>query len=121
MTLIAVFVIVFVAGPLIFRALTNDRPSRRGLHRIAAFAVVCAVTALVIRYGFAHRWENDLVATAVSVLFIWLGWIGILALATQALRQTDPGVAMRRWTGVLGTVATTIPWFGLAWASHVTA
>ncbi len=121
MTLIAIFLIVFIAGPLIFRALTGNKPSRQGLRNIAIFAVLCASTALAIRYGFASRWGTELGTTAISVMFIWLGWIGILAFATQVLRGSDPGAPMRRWTAVLGTVATTIPWFGLAWASLLNA
>ncbi len=64
---------------------------------------------------------DDMLMAGVSLLLIWLGWIGVLAFGTQALRRAHPGPSTRRWTAVLGAIGTTIPWFGLAWASLVAA
>jgi hypothetical protein len=41
----------------------------------------------------------------------------VIALVVQALRRADPRPAMRRWSGVLGAVGTTVPWFGLVLAN----
>lgn len=119
MTLVLIFVIVFGLGPLIFRLLTRHTPSPAGTRWLAVFAFGCAAVALTIRYGFTRLWGADEMSTAAGIIFIWLGWIGVLAYGTQALRRAVPGISMRRWTAVLGSAATTIPWFGLAWASYI--
>jgi hypothetical protein len=119
-TLILLFIVVFVVGPLIFRALTNRAPSRAQMLLLAIFSFVCAAAALAIRYGLARPLDADMLMAGLSVLLIWLGWIGVLAFGTQALRRAYRGTSMRRWTAVLGAIGTTIPWFGLAWASLVT-
>jgi len=73
MSLLAVFLVVFIGGPLVFRLLTRGKPDRRSLR------------ALVL------------------------------------LRRAYPGPVTQRWTNVLGILATTLPWFGLIWASTVAA
>ncbi len=120
MTLILLFILVFVVGPLFFRALTKGLPSKGRMAFLAIFSFGCATTALAIRYGLARPLDADMLMAGLSLLLIWLGWIGVLAFGTQALRRAHPGTSMRRWTTVLGAIGTTIPWFGLAWASLVT-
>jgi cytochrome c biogenesis factor len=120
-TLIALFFLVFVVGPLIFRALTKRPPSKSGTWFLAVFTFVCAACALAIRYGLTKSWGDDMLMAGVSLLLIWLGWIGVLAFGTQALRRAHPGPSTRRWTAVLGGIGTTIPWVGLARASLVAA
>ncbi len=121
MSYIALFLIVFVGGPLVFRALTRDGPSPAAFRRLSLFTALCAATGLTLRYGFADLWGRDLLLTGVGVAFIWGGWIGVLAYGAQALRRMDRGLRMRRWTAVMGSAGTTIPWFGLASASLLLA
>ncbi len=117
MTFIILFLIVFVGGPLAFRALMRGGASPRAFRRLAIFTALCAGTGLALRYGVAILWENTPLVTAGSILFIWGGWIGVLAFGAQALRRIDTGRRMQRWTAVLGAAGTTVPWFGLASAS----
>lgn len=117
MSLAILFVIVFVGGPLAFRALTQGGPSPAAFRRLAIFTAVCAATGLTLRYGFASLWGQNLLVTGAGVVFIWGGWIGVLAYGAQALRRMDHGRRMRRWTAVAGALGTTVPWFGLASAS----
>jgi hypothetical protein len=121
MSYFAVFSIVFVGGPLVFRALTKGGPSPRAFRRLTLMSALCAATGLMLRYGFADLWGNNLLVTGAGVAFIWGGWIGVLAYGTQALRQMDNGIGMRRWTAVMGALGTTVPWFGLASASLLVA
>lgn len=120
MSYAVLFVIVFLGGPLAFRALTRGGPSPRAFRRLALFTALCAATGLTLRYGFAPLWGSNLLVTGGGIAFIWGGWIGLLAYGTQALRRMDTGARMRRWTGVTGAVGTTIPWFGLASANLLT-
>jgi hypothetical protein len=117
MSFAVLFVIIFVGGPLVFRALTRHGPSLVAFRRLAMFTALCAATGLTLRYGFAHLWGSNLLVTGGGVAFIWGGWIGVLAYGAQALRRTDGGLGMRRWTAVMGAAGTTVPWFGLASAS----
>mgnify|MGYP007055199927 CR=1 FL=1 len=117
MSYFVVFVIVFVGGPLVFRALTRDGPSPRAFRRLAMFTALSAVIGLTFRYGLADLWGRDLLVTGTGIAFIWGGWIGVLAYGVQALRRMDTGLGMHRWSGVMGAVGTTVPWFGLASAN----
>jgi hypothetical protein len=117
MTYAALFVIVFLGGPLAFRALTQGGPSPVAFRRLALFTAFCAATGLTLRFGFAGLWGRNLLVTGSGLAFIWGGWIGVLAYGAQALRRMDGGLRMRRWTAVLGAMGTTVPWFGLASAN----
>ena len=116
--LVAVFLLFFIGGPLIFRAVTLAKPSRLGLRALGLITAGCAVGGLGIRYGF-EQWGQDVPLTLAGILLIWMAWIGVLAFGAQALRQADKGMRMRRWTGVIGALGTTMPWFGLASANLV--
>ena len=121
MSYIALFVIVFIGGPLSFRALGRGGPSPEAFRRLALFTAVCAATGLTLRYGFPALWGSNLLLTGTGVAFIWGGWIGVLAYGARALRRMDSGLRMRRWTAVMGSAGTTVPWFGLASASLLVA
>lgn len=120
MTYVVLFAIVFLGGPLAFRALTAAGPSPKAFRRLALFTALCAATGLTMRYGFSDLWGRNVLVTGSGIAFIWGGWIGLLAYGSQALRRMDNGLRMRRWTGVMGAVGTTVPWFGLASASLMT-
>ncbi|MEP1768108.1 MAG: hypothetical protein ABJJ53_15895 [Sulfitobacter sp.] len=121
MSYAVLFLIFFAGGPLAFRALTQAGPSPEAFRRLAIFTAVCAATGLTLRYGMAGLWGRNLLVTGTGVAFIWGGWIGLLAYGAQALRRVDQGARMRRWTGVLGAMGTTVPWFGLASANLLAA
>jgi hypothetical protein len=118
MTLVAIFLTVFVAGPLIFRFLTLPKATVTQSRRMAVLALICAIAALILRYGLPAHIASDPSMILASVLLIWLGWISILAFGALALRRADPGLSMRRMSAVLGAAGTTNPWFGLVWASQ---
>ncbi|MGJ8546253.1 MAG: hypothetical protein ACSHWZ_12490 [Sulfitobacter sp.] len=119
MKLVAIFLTVFVAGPMAFKLLTAARPCRRHSLRLLGFTAVMAALGLGIRFGLAARWGSDALLTTAGVLAVWLAWVGILAYSAQALRQYDRGLGMQRWTAVIGAIGTTIPWFGFASASFM--
>lgn len=121
MSYIALFVIIFIGGPLCFRSLTRSGPSPAAFRRLALFTAICAATGLTLRYGFPALWGTNLLLTGAGITFIWGGWIGVLAYGAQALRRMDRGLRMRRWTAVMGAAGTTVPWFGLASASLLVA
>jgi hypothetical protein len=119
MTLFVLFLIVFVGGPVAFRALTHGGTSPAAFRRLAMFTALCAAIGLTMRYGFSDLWGRNLLVTGGGIAFIWGGWIGVLAYGTQVLRRMDQGQRMRRWTAVMGAAGTTVPWFGLASASMI--
>lgn len=114
MTLILLFVVFFIGGPLAFRGLTSGRFGQRAL---GIGTAVCAGIGLALRYGFPDLWGHDMGLTSISVALIWFAWVGVLAFGAGKLRQLDNGLRMRRWTGVIGAAGTTMPWFGLASAN----
>lgn len=113
-SLIGVFALFFVGGPLVFRALTRPAPSREALKGLIVFAAVFALFGLGLRFGFAGSWGRDATLTVCCILALWLAWVGVLAFGVQTFRQAEPGLRMRRWTAILGAAGTTVPWFGLA-------
>jgi len=121
MSYVALFITIFVGGPLAFRGLMRGGTSPAAFRRLAMFTAICAATGLVLRYGFADLWGHDLMLTGSGLAFIWGGWIGVLAYGAQALRRMDHGPGMRRWTTLMGSLGTTMPWFGLASASALAA
>ena len=54
MSLLAVFLVVFIGGPLVFRLLTRGKPDRRSLRALVLLAFLCAVAGMAIRYGVAR-------------------------------------------------------------------
>ncbi|KIN65508.1 hypothetical protein Z945_551 [Sulfitobacter noctilucae] len=114
MNLAVIFAVFFIGGPLGFRMLTRRGEALIGQRALAACIALLAAGGLILRYGFADLWGRHFALTVVSILLIWFAWIGVLAYGARALRHVDRGLAMRRWTGVIGAAGTTMPWFGLA-------
>ena len=117
MTLVLVFLIVFLIGPFLFKALIAVPPSLRVIRALAAMVLVTFLIALALRYGLLRYWGDSAWLLGAIALALWAAWIGVIALVVQALRRADPRPAMRRWSGVLGAVGTTVPWFGLVLAN----
>jgi hypothetical protein len=117
MMITVLFLVIFILGPLSFRVLTREAPSQSGSRRLAVLAAVCGIGGLGLRYGGSAQWGSNVVLTVAGIALIWFAWIAILAFGAQALRRADRGLSMQRWTAVVGYAGTTVPWFGLAWAS----
>lgn len=111
---LALFVVVFGFGPWVFLRLMRLTPSSTVFARLVAFMVMAAAASMWLRFLAPVPWGANIWATGVGMGLIWAAWIAVLALAALALRQADQGPAMRRWTGVIGAMGTTVPWFGLA-------
>ena len=121
MTLIVIFLVIFVAGPMAFFSMIGG-PSTPGRSRFLAwFAFACAALALMMRYGMADKWGADWFVTLAGMGLIWLGWISVLAFGVLAVRRAEPGAFMRRMTAMIGAAGTTAPWVGLIWAGQMTA
>tara|TARA_R110002072_G_scaffold57052_19_gene147087 strand:+ start:2921 stop:3292 length:372 start_codon:yes stop_codon:yes gene_type:complete len=112
-----IFLVFFIGGPLVFRALTKDVPTSRRMNRLMVLVAVFALAGPLIRFAMGNHWGQNLWMTAGGVLLIWLAWIGVLAFAALALRRKDPSARMRHWTAIIGALGTTVPWFGLASAN----
>jgi len=88
---------------------------------MARFTFTCAALALWLRHGMPDKWGADWFVTLMGMGLIWLGWISVLAFGVLAVRRAEPGIFMRRLTGMVGAAGTTAPWFGLIWAWQMTA
>lgn len=119
-TLIVIFVMIFVAGPLAFFRLIRPAPSGRQFRLLAWIAFGALSLSLALRFGLLGRWGVDPALTWVIVGLIWVAWISILALVVQRLRMADSSARMRIWTAILGAFGTAVPWFGLASARMMT-
>jgi len=119
MTLVLVFLIVFLISPFLFKALIAMPPSLRAIRTLGAVVLAAFLTAIGLRYGLLRFWSDSLWLLGAVALALWSAWIAVIALVVQALRRADPRPAMRRWSGVLGAVGTTVPWFGLVLANFM--
>jgi drug/metabolite transporter (DMT)-like permease len=118
-TLVIIFATVFVVGPLTYLWLLRPRPSKKQFVGLGCIAAGSTGMSFVLQY-FTGVWGQDVWVTLAGIALIWIAWIAILAFVAQTFRQQDPRPAMRRWTMVIGALATTIPWFGLASARMMT-
>lgn len=117
MNLLLTFAVIFVGGPVIFLRLLRGGSDQRAL---AAVAGLCMAGALALRYGLADVWGIAAGVTIAGLLLIWVAWVAVLVLGARAFRRRAPG-GRRTWrlTSVIGAMATTAPWFGLASADFI--
>lgn len=118
-TLVIIFAIVFVGGPLAYLWLLRPRPSKKQFVGLGCIVAGSTGMSFILRY-LSGYWGQDVWVTLASIGLIWIAWVAILAFVAQTFRQQNPRPAMRRWTTVIGALATTIPWFGLASARMMT-
>ena len=112
--LAAIFVVCFIAGPLIFRTLVHRDANLQSMKMLGVLTAVFASAGLLVRFLLPDDWGQNLWVTVAGIVLIWLAWIGVLAFAAMALRRKIPSARMRRWTTIFGALGTTVPWFGLA-------
>jgi hypothetical protein len=117
--LVIIFALVFVAGPYCYVSLLRRAPSRRQFVGLGFITGGATALGFALRY-LADGWGQDMLVTVAGIGAIWLAWIAILAFVAQTFRKHDAGANVRRWTMVIGALATTIPWFGLASARMMT-
>lgn len=110
-----IYACVFVVGPYGFLRLVRRCPSKRQFIGLACIAAGTAAMSFSLRY-LSGGWGQNAIATVVGIALIWFAWIAILAFVAQSIRQRDRHAVVRRWTAIIGAIATTIPWFGLATA-----
>lgn len=118
-TLVIIFAMVFVIGPLSYVWFLRLPPSKKQFVGLGCIAVGATGMSFVLRY-LSAGWGVYVTETFAGIALIWIAWISILVFVAQSFRQQYPGAAMRRWTTVIGALATTIPWFGLASARMMT-
>lgn len=111
MTLLAMFVVVFLAGPFVFWILARRAPSRANVTGLWVIAAVALLLAFAVRWsGF---WAYGVPPEVLALVGLWLAWIAVLALCVLAVRARVQSPLIVRWTGAVGAMATTLPWFGL--------
>lgn len=113
------FAVMFVAGPLLFRLWTRQVPTGRRVMSLGVVVAAAVLAGLTLRYRAGTAWGDHVVLTMAALGLLWLGWIAVLALGAQSVAQGGATVQSRRWTRVIGSAGTTVPWFGLAFASWI--
>ena len=107
MAWVALYVVVFVAGPALVLYLLRVGPTGRRVRALGG------VVAGLIILAFSLQFLN--LGGMIAVLgLLWLSWAVSMALVGQVLRlllEDAPGA--RRWTAVLAAIGSTLPWFGI--------
>ena len=119
-SLVIIFALVFVLGPYVYLLFLRRAPSRKQFVGLACITFGATALSFVLRY-IADGWGQSTLITYAGIAAIWIAWIAILAFVTQMLRKNEPSNLVKRWTAVIGALATTIPWFGLASAQMMTS
>jgi len=116
---IAPYLVVFIAGPVLLNLLVKQDRSIIFFTGLAVAAAALTITALAIDRAIdrANLPTNSL--TLVMLIALWLAWVLTIAICVRAIRAQFPARQMRRWSAVIGTIATTIPWFGLSAATYL--
>ena len=117
-TLALIFPIVFVVGPILLFRMINRPPSIAGFRILAIVALIALLAALAIR-SFALDTAEDGKTAWLILAMIWISWISILGISVQWIRREHTSQSVKIWTGLLGAIGTTIPWFGLALAQFL--
>ncbi|MCT4609513.1 MAG: hypothetical protein N4A70_09930 [Pelagimonas sp.] len=108
-SVVVAFALCFAVGPVLC-ALALRLPARAKTIGLLAGAVI----ALVV-WGVEIKESQPM-----SMLFaFWLAWVVGIALVTLALRHHARDRQLKRLLMVLGILATTMPWFGMATATSL--
>lgn len=99
------FILCFVAGPLLFALLMRFGRSMTLLLTLALSVVIAVLAALLLQ-------AQDLLL--LSLALMWLAWVLAMAMTAVALQRRIEAPAVQRWIMIAGMLATTLPWFGLA-------
>ena len=113
MTLLWIFTVAFVAGPLAFWVLSSQQASRGYLVALlgGTFGLIALAFGMA-NYGMNLAIEPLFIGLTVIIAF-WVAWIAMLALIMLALRRRASAPGLQRAAFVIGAMATTLPWFGL--------
>lgn len=119
MIIIATYLLVFVAGPLLYWALVRQDPDAGYFAQLAALVIVLIGFAYLVPLGAGEAWQTWEYFDVVILLVLWLAWIAVAAMCVLAVRRRiDKGPALRGAVA-LGAISTTLPWFGLHLAQMV--
>lgn len=119
MTIIVTYLLVFMAGPLLYWALVRQDPDAGHFARLAALVIALIGVAYLVPLGAGEAWQTWEYFGVVILLVLWLAWIAVAAMCVLAVRRRiDKGPALRGAVA-LGAIATTLPWFGLHLAQMV--
>lgn len=112
---VTLFLLSFVAGPAIFWLLARQRPHPSYFVALVVASTLLAAGAYLIPLLMGESGTTG----AVAVLMLWLGWIMVLALCALAVRTRFPDGPAPKLAFALCAMATTLPWFGLYFASMI--
>lgn len=113
MTYLIPFLTVFAVGPLLLHLLL-----RRDHSIVFYAALVIAAIALTVFALLIERMPSpDRGLMLFMLLGLWLAWVLTMVVCVRAFRVQFSGPKARRWSLVIGAVATTIPWFGFSAAT----
>ncbi len=119
MTLAFAFLVTFIVGPALFRLLVQRPVSHP--YRIVLWSLFVTFSGAAIvswRVLATHPDESAYMGLA-TLLALWLAWIVVLALCLLAIRPRAIPYGLDRAAFAIGTMATTLPWFGLYTAEMV--
>lgn len=116
MSLVAVFLVIFVVGPALFRALTRNKATKRTIRMLLICAIAGIAAGLGLRFVAGDQWGIDLWFTLGPLVLFWLAWICLIALGVHVVKYLVPGRRTLWWTEAGGLIGVVIPWFGLALA-----
>ncbi|WP_299607601.1 hypothetical protein [uncultured Tateyamaria sp.] len=109
--ILTLFLMAFIAGPALFFAL-DRMVSRHWPLALSAFILVLA--SFVLRSDARLVLSFEETGAVLSVIFIWLAWVLVMALVSRALKQGFPSVRAGRLIRIACAMGTTVPWFGFA-------
>ena len=113
MTLAPTFFLIFVAGPLLFAAMSRQVPGKRSIALLWAVSGSMVALAWMLQSGSLPLPFSGTVIALFPLVALWLAWIAVLALCVLAVRARVDDLKTLRWVRTTAAMATTLPWFGL--------
>lgn len=111
MTMAVVFVSAFLVGPWLYAVFLRLNKEGMGIWKLTGVFSVTLMGGFVL---FSSTGDSG--GSLIALSMMWLAWIFSIVLIVQMVRDRAQPFLTHRQVTIVGSLATPLPWFGLATA-----
>ncbi len=113
MKLALIYLVTFLAGPVMFWLLARQPASQRYMLALFGLLALLIAAAFALNFWVLPAAPNPSLAGLAIIATLWMGWVVVLALCALTVRRRSTNTTLHRMAFALSAMATTLPWFGL--------